>query len=230
MPRSCRTGLDARRARAYRGPMEITKHTHACLVLQKGDEALVIDPGHLTPDFDVAGLVGIVVTHEHPDHWSPTHLTRLRDAAGGVPILGPAGVAAAAAPIAIEQVTPGEARTLGSFSLRFFGGTHAVIHESIPVVDNVGVMVDDAFYYPGDSYAVPDRPVTMMATPAGAPWLKIGDVMDFVLEVAPRRTFATHEQPLSAFGLGMANDRIAWAVEQGGGSHEVVEAGWVLTL
>jgi hypothetical protein len=39
--------------------------------------------------------------------------------------------------------------------MTFHGGRHSVIHSSIPVIDNVGVLVNDAFYYPGDSYAVP---------------------------------------------------------------------------
>ena len=132
--------------------------------------------------------------------------------------------------LSFQGPTGGLTFPMRGFSLRFFGGTHAEIHSSIPLVDNVGVMVDDAFYYPGDSYAVPDRPVELLATPCGAPWLKIGEAMDFVLSVAPRRTFATHEQPISAFGLQMANDRIAWAVEQGGGEHHVVEPGAVLTV
>jgi L-ascorbate metabolism protein UlaG (beta-lactamase superfamily) len=210
--------------------MEITKHVHACLTIGKGDETLVIDPGSLTPPFDAPGLVGIVLTHEHADHWTPEHLQRLQDASGGVPIVAPAGVAAAAADFDVDVVAAGDSRALGSFALRFFGGTHAEIHRSIPLVDNVGVMVDDAFYYPGDSYAVPDRPVELLATPCGAPWLKIGEAMDFVLEVAPRRTFATHEQPISSFGLQMANGRIRWAVEQGGGIHHEVEAGSRLTI
>jgi hypothetical protein len=51
----------------------------------------------------------------------------------------------------------------GPFTLRFFGGRHSVIHESIPVIDNVGVLVDDAFYYPGDSYAAPEGSTWLLA-------------------------------------------------------------------
>lgn len=211
--------------------MEITKHEHACLLIREGDETLVIDPGNFTLSFDVPGtLVGIVITHEHPDHWTPQHLARLQEASGGVPIVGPAGVARAAEEFDIDVVDAGDERTLGSFSLRFTGGQHAVIHESIPVVDNVGVVVNDRFYYPGDSYALPGRPIELLAAPGGAPWLKIGEAMDFVLAVAPKQTFVTHEQTLSERGLDMANGRIRWAVEQGGGTHHVVAPGWSLSL
>lgn len=56
------------------------------------------------------------------------------------------------------------------FTLRFFGGTHAVIHASIPVVDNLGVLIDDELYYAGDSFTVPEGvDVDVLAVPAGAP-------------------------------------------------------------
>ena len=112
------------------------------------------------------------------------------------------------------------------FTLRLFGGRHAVIHESIPVVDNVGVLVNDAFYYPGDSYALPDgAAVDLLAAPVGAPWLKIGEAMDFVLAVAPRRAFGTHDMTLSVIGREMGRARLAWAVEQGGGEFLTLDPG-----
>jgi probable F420-dependent oxidoreductase len=74
--------------------------------------------------------------------------------------------------------------TVGDFTLRFFGGTHAVIHSSIPTIENVGVLVNEELYYPGDSYAVPEGiEVDTLAAPLGAPWLKIGEAMDYVLAV-----------------------------------------------
>ena len=52
----------------------------------------------------------------------------------------------------------------------------------------------DTLYYPGDSYAVPTgRAVPLLAAPVGAPWLKIGEAMDFVLAVRPARAFGTHD-------------------------------------
>ncbi len=97
----------------------------------------------------------------------------------------------------MEVVAPGDARGAGPFRLRFFGGKHIVIHESIPIIDNVGVLVNDAFYYGGDSYDRPDGPVEVLAAPIGAPWLKISEAMDYVLAVKPRRAFYTHDAPLS---------------------------------
>jgi L-ascorbate metabolism protein UlaG (beta-lactamase superfamily) len=200
--------------------MRLTKHEHAALVLVESGHSLVIDPGSFTsPIEDLVGLVGMVLTHEHPDHWTPEHLTRLLKAHPGVPIYGPEGVVHAAAGFEVTAVHPGDRLDLGPFHLEFSGGEHAVIHESIPVVDNVGVLVNDAFYYPGDSYTVPKHAkVALLAAPVGAPWLKIGDAIDYVLAVKPERVFATHDMTLSVAGKQMGDARLTWAVEQNGGS------------
>lgn len=212
--------------------MRLTKHEHAALVLVESGHTLVVDPGSFTsPLEDLVGLVGVVITHEHADHWTADHLTRLQKAHPGVPIYGPEGVVHAAAGFDVIAVSPGDRLDVGPFHLEFFGGTHAVIHESIPNVDNVGVLVNDALYYPGDSYAVPKRSkVQLLAAPVGAPWLKIGDAIDFVLDVKPDRVFATHDMTLSTAGKQMGAARLTWAAEQNGGSFVDLQPGNTLDV
>ncbi|WP_194398158.1 MBL fold metallo-hydrolase [Microbacterium atlanticum] len=207
--------------------MRVTKFEHATLTLVDAGKSLVIDPGSFTaPLGELEGVAAIVITHEHPDHWTPDHLDRILGTFPGTPIYAPEGVAKAAAGYDITIVHPGEVVELDPFRLEFFGGRHAVIHESIPVVDNVGVLVNDHFYYPGDSYAVPQgRNVKLLAAPVGAPWLKIGEAMDFVLAVAPRRVFGTHDMTLSVAGRDMGRSRLRWAVERDGGELIVLDPG-----
>lgn len=207
--------------------MRVTKHEHACLRLENEGRTLLIDPGSFTlPLDDLSDLVGVVITHEHPDHWTAQQLDAILSLAPGVPIFGPAGVVAAAYGYDVTEVGVGDSITVGPFDLRFFGGEHAVIHASIPVIDNLGVLVNDGFYYPGDSYAVPkDVDVALLAAPIGAPWLKIGEAIDYVLAVAPRRAFGTHDMTLSRAGLGMHRDRLRWATEQHGGEFVELEPG-----
>ena len=125
-------------------------------------------------------------------------------------IFGPAGVAAAASGFPVETVAAGDEVEVGPFRLRFFGGRHAQIHPSIPIIDNLGVLVNDALYYGGDSFVVPEGvAVDVLAAPANAPWMKIGEVMDYVIAVAPRRAFPTHEMLLSRAGKDLSNARLA---------------------
>lgn len=212
--------------------MRVTKFEHAALRIDKGDEALLVDPGAFTSPLDeLRRVVAVVITHEHPDHWTPAHLDAILRAAPGTPVFAPAGVARAAEGYEITVVSPGDTVTAGSFALRFFGGRHEVIHASLPDIENVGVLVDGELYYPGDSYAVPDGvAVQTLAAPLGAPWLRISDAMDFVLAVAPRRAFGTHDMTLSTIGRGMHRQRLQWATEQDGGEFFVLEPGESLDI
>ena len=212
--------------------MRLTKLEHAALIIEQSGKKLFVDPGSFTTAItEAAGAVAVVITHEHADHWTPEQLTRLLDRAPDIQIFGPQGVADAAAGFAITVVKAGDEISVAPFTLRFFGDTHAVIHESIPVVDNVGVLINDALYYGGDSYTVPaDVEVDVLAAPVGAPWLKIGDSMDYVLAVKPKRSFPTHEMTLSKAGKTMTGERIKWATEQNGGQYFALEPGDALDV
>ncbi|HEY0248743.1 MAG TPA: MBL fold metallo-hydrolase [Gryllotalpicola sp.] len=208
--------------------MRITKLEHATFLLEKDGAKLVIDPGGFTrPLPDLSAVAAVVITHEHGDHWDAPHLQAIVDANPGVPIYGPHGVKDAATGFDVTAVGAGDTVTAGPFELSFFGGTHSIIHSSIPAVDNLGVSVDGgAVYYPGDSFAVPEGvEVDVLAAPSSAPWLKIGEAIDFVLAVKPRRAFPTHEMINSELGQHMAKDRIGWAAQQNGGELLDLSAG-----
>ena len=174
----------------------------------------------------------MVVTHEHPDHWTPEQLGRILEASPGARVFGPEGVARAVGDAApVEVVAAGDEVVVGEFRLRFFGGRHAVIHASIPVIDNLGVLVNDALYYGGDAFVGPEGfEVDALAAPAAAPWMKIAEVMDYVAAIAPRHAFPTHEMLLSRAGKQLSNARLQWATEQGGGRFHPLEPGDTLDL
>lgn len=212
--------------------MRLTKFEHAGLLLEQDGKKLFIDPGSFTsPLTDTADAVAIVITHEHADHWTPEQLNRVLDLSPDAVIYGPEGVAAAASDFDVQVVHPGDTVEAGPFSLRFFGGRHAVIHESIPVVDNVGVLVNETLYYAGDSFTIPEGvEVDVLAAPAGAPWMKVAETMDYVLAVKPKRSFPIHEMVLSRAGKDLSNARLQWATEQNGGTFSALEPGDSLDL
>jgi L-ascorbate metabolism protein UlaG (beta-lactamase superfamily) len=56
--------------------MKLTKYEHACFTVEKDDQVLVVDPGSFSSDFIApAGVVAIVVTHEHGDNFDPEQIT-----------------------------------------------------------------------------------------------------------------------------------------------------------
>jgi len=206
--------------------MRLTKLEHSAMFLERSGTKLVIDPGKFTtPVTESAGAVAIVVTHQHDDHWTPAQLGRVWAANPGIPLFAPADAAAliGAADIAgageIRAVGPGDDAIAGDFRLSFWGGAHAEIHSSIPLVDNVGVLVNDRFYYGGDSYDAPEGvQVDVLAVPAYAPWMRIAESIDYILRVKPSRVLAVHEMLLSRAGKELAETRLRQAVESVGGS------------
>jgi len=216
--------------------MKLTKLEHSALILELSAKKLYIDPGSFTTALTgTAGAVAVVITHEHADHWTPEQLGRIVEMNSDLRIFAPAGVARAIAAInadlAVTTVQDGDTAEVAPFSLRFFGTTHAVIHESIPIIDNVGVLVNDELYYAGDAFTIPEGvAVGTLAVPAAAPWMKISEAMDYVLALKPKRSFPTHEMLLSRAGKDLSNARIRDVTEQGGGEFFPLEPGDSLDL
>ncbi|MFF2021522.1 MBL fold metallo-hydrolase [Streptomyces sp. NPDC058171] len=180
--------------------MKLTKQTHSCVRLDKDGQRLVIDPGGFTEADAAVGATAILVTHEHPDHFSEEHLRAALDADPATTVWTLRSVAdqlAAAYPGRIRTVGHGDAFTAAGFDVQVHGEWHAVIHPDIPRVTNIGFLVDGALFHPGDALTVPDRPVDTLMLPVHAPWNKISEVIDYVREVGPRRAYDVHDALLT---------------------------------
>ncbi|MCU1554603.1 MAG: fold metallo-hydrolase [Arthrobacter sp.] len=196
--------------------MKLTKFTHACVRLEKGGKVLVFDPGTFSEtDEALAGADAVLITHEHPDHIDVDAVVAALLGSGSLQLFAPAGVAAqlrekaADAGSRIHSVAPGEAFDAAGFAIQSFGGQHALIHPQIPVVANVGYVVDSNVYHPGDSFAVPDGvEVQTLLVPIHAPWNKVGEVVDFVIGVRAPRAFPIHDALLNESGLGLVEGHV----------------------
>lgn len=188
--------------------MKLTKFKHSCFVLETDGQSLVFDPGNWSTDFVMPdSVVAIVLTHEHGDHFDKNLFQTIIDAHPSATILAPHEMADQLDGFTRQGVAPGDKATVGPFSLEFFGGDHAVIHPEIASVVNVGVLVNDSFYYPGDSFALTGVPVKTLALPVTAPWLKISEPIDFMREIKPELAFPVHDHIASDDGKALV-DRI----------------------
>ncbi len=185
--------------------MQVTKYTHSCLRVEHDGGVLVVDPGVFSEPEALDGVDAVLITHEHPDHVNVEALTAAL-ARRPVPVHGPASLAGVLgdAAEALVVVEPGESFTAAGVPVRAYGGRHAVIHPDIPVIPNLGYLLDDVVYHPGDSLVVPDDiQVDTLFAPIHAPWNKFSEVLDFIRAVAPRRAFALHDGLLNANGFGV---------------------------
>ena len=68
-------------------------------------------------------------------------------------------------------------------------------------MENTGFLLEDGeFFYPGDSYIVPDEQVNILAAPVAGPWLKVNEAIRYVLAVNPKQVIPVHEAVLSEVG------------------------------
>ena len=132
--------------------MKLTKFTHACVRLESGDRAVVIDPGEWAEQHALEGVCAVLVTHEHADHLDVTWLTRIAADNPQLHVWAPAPVAEnqlAGLGNAVTAVAAGDTFTAGGFPVRVVGGAHAEIYEGLPGCANVGYLVAEAVYHPG---------------------------------------------------------------------------------
>ncbi len=75
--------------------MKLTKHEHACVVLEKDGASVVIDPGSFSADAAgiIAGADAILITHEHFDHVSPEAINEALTARPDLKVYAPGGAA-----------------------------------------------------------------------------------------------------------------------------------------
>jgi L-ascorbate metabolism protein UlaG (beta-lactamase superfamily) len=183
--------------------MRLTKFGHSCLLVEEQETRMLFDPGTLSDGFEeLQGLTAILYTHQHADHLDPERVRALLDRNPGVWVVSDEGSANALrdAGTEVEVVHDGAELDIGGVEVRVYGRDHAVIHPDIPVIPNVGYLVAGRLFHPGDAFTVPDRQVEVLAVPAGAPWLKLSEAIDYLRELRPSVAVPVHEKLLSAIG------------------------------
>ncbi|MCS0635347.1 MBL fold metallo-hydrolase [Streptomyces sp. LP05-1] len=200
--------------------MKLTKKSHACVRLEEEGRTLVIDPGGFSEPDAALGADGLLVTHEHPDHFDEGRLRAALEANPAAELWTLRSVAdqlSAAFPGRVHTVGHGDTFTAAGFEVRVHGELHAVIHPDIPRITNVGFLVDDgAVFHPGDALTVPDQPVETLLLPVHAPWNKISEVIDYVREVKPGRAIDVHDSLLTDLARPVYDRQIG---ELGGAAH-----------
>lgn len=177
--------------------MNITKLGHCCLVLEHNGVKILTDPGTFTtePVKDVRGISIILITHEHADHFHVESIEAVLKNNPTAMVVSNSAVAKLLAEKNVPCTVVGDTQsaTVAGVLIEGFGKDHATIYGTMGLVENTGYLVASAFYFPGDSFHDPKRPVDVLALPVAGPWMKISEAIDFAKQVKPRVAFGVHD-------------------------------------
>jgi L-ascorbate metabolism protein UlaG (beta-lactamase superfamily) len=204
--------------------MKLTKYEHACLVIEEQAKRLIIDPGMFNKDFsDHEDVCAVVITHGHPDHFDPKVVERIIKANPGAKIFTIQAVADELKnPDRVMVVKPMQTVSCGPFQMSFCGGLHAEVHSSFDAGKNVGILVNQKLYYPGDSFSLPEGNMkpSILAVPTSGPFMRYADSIDFVLAVKPKLAFPTHDIHSSDAGDKLIGDMLTNACNSIGAEYK----------
>jgi L-ascorbate metabolism protein UlaG (beta-lactamase superfamily) len=181
----------------YDSGMRITRFGHSCLLVEDGDARLLLDPGVFSAGFEDPRpdrRARHAPARRPPRHRAPDRPARAQPDAR---LHVDEGSAHAQVPdLPHTVVRDGDVLDLGT-TVEVVGSQHAVIHPDIPRIPNVGYLVGERFFTPGDAMTVPEADVEVLGLPTGAPWLKLSEGVELLRAVRPRVAFPVHDAVLA---------------------------------
>lgn len=151
--------------------MKITKYPQSCLLLEKNNKKILIDPGNFVAEKytakDFLPLDGVLITHRHADHADPDFISELAKA--GVTILANQDTTELLGEIVSEIIDDGGEVELGEFKIKAHELAHCLMVDGSNGPQNTGYIVDDIFFHPGDGVKTAGVQVQVAAIPIAGP-------------------------------------------------------------
>lgn len=176
--------------------MKITKFGHCCLLIEENGVRILTDPGtYSTQQSEVKNIDFVLITHEHTDHLHIDSLKALIKNNPQVKVITnkSAGVLLEKDGIAFSVVENGQNSDANGVLIEGFGKDHALMHTSIPPIQNTGYFIANKLFYPGDAFTNPGKQVEVLALPVAGPWMRLLEAIDYTLEIKPKTCFPVHE-------------------------------------
>lgn len=184
--------------------MKITKFCHCCLLVEEKEVKILIDPGtYSVRCVNVKNVDVIIITHDHRDHLDLPILKKILKNNPYTKIITnkSVGEILTKESIAFTILKSGEKYLTKNVLIEIFGKNHASFYNSIVPTENIGCLIANKLFYPGDALFDPKRPIDILALPMAGPWLKFPESIDYAIRIKPRICFPVHDGILKFPGL-----------------------------
>jgi L-ascorbate metabolism protein UlaG (beta-lactamase superfamily) len=184
--------------------MKITKFGHCCLLIEEKGLRILTDPGnYTTQQNEVTDIDIILITHEHGDHLHIESVKKIVTNNPGVLIITNKSVAPLLdeAEIPYTLINDKDIMEIKSVLFEAYEEPHAIIHSSLPRVQNSGFFIAKKLFYPGDALIDPQKEIDILALPVAGPWIKISEAIDYALKLKPKKCFPVHDAGLKSPGI-----------------------------
>ncbi len=184
--------------------MKIKKLGHCCLIIETNGRKIMTDPGFYTVEEQIKekNIDLILITHEHGDH---LHIESLKKVLANNPdakIVTNNGVGKLLneAGIKYQVLNDKVAEKILGIEIEAHDCKHEEIYKDYLQVQNTAFFIDKRFFYPGDSFYNPKKPVEILALPVAGPWANIRSATKYALKIKPKFCFPVHDGMLKNFG------------------------------
>lgn len=184
--------------------MKITKYGHCCLLVEIAGKRVLTDPGVFSAGHEELTNIDIIlITHEHADHCHTDSIRALKENNPSVTIIANSSVARVLKEKGLEtKILEGrQTLSIDELTIEAYNGPHAEIFETFGLVQNTGYLLAESFFYPGDAYIEPGKPVQVLALPVAGPWCKSSETLAYALRVMPAIATPVHDAVLSEDGI-----------------------------
>src|SRR3989344_2278196 len=183
--------------------MRITKLGHSCLTMEEHGVKILFDPGTYSSGHEnVRDLDAMLITHQHPDHYSLDLVKMILSNNPGALIItnGEVGALLKDAGIKFESLEDGGKLKVKDVEIEGLGKEHAFIYDTVKAVVNTGYLVAGRFFHPGDNFYDPGRNIEILGLPVSAPRMKLAEALDYFKKIKPKNVFPIHDGNLKVFG------------------------------
>lgn len=130
--------------------LQLTWAGHSAIRIERDGFVLVIDPGVLSAPDAAVGASGLLISHQHLDHYDVSKIAAAVATRPGLPIWTNTSVAAlleqsgAGTGANVHVIGDGDAFEAGGIPVRAYGEWHAPIHDA--TLTTLGQGGEDAFF------------------------------------------------------------------------------------